>query len=150
METLDALVAASPAVGPAGPGTYRDGDSDCGALSTLSGAGVAGDGASGDPGKSYSEALDCVWVVEGPLVEVRFTRFRVWAGDAVKVYGGDAATGPLLGVLSGLDVAWPPFRYPGKVTVVFETDGVADGAGKGCDVGQLQRLLSRSVSTRFG
>ena len=64
-------------------------------------------------------------------VEVRFTRFRVWAGDAVKVYGGDAATGPLLGVLSGLDVAWPPFRYPGKVTVAFETDGVADRAGKG-------------------
>ena len=30
------------------------------------------------------------------------------------------------------------------------TPVVLPGAGKGCDIGQLQRLLSRSVSTRFG
>ena len=56
-------------------------------------------------------------------------RFRVWAGDAVKVYGGDAATGVLLARLSGLgNKDWPVFRYPGTVTVLFETDEHDDGA----------------------
>ena len=29
-------------------------------------------------------------------------------------------------------------------------DAVLRGAGNGCDIGQLQRLLSRSFPTRFG
>ena len=52
---------------------------------------------------------------------------------------GDDLDGEAAGDLSGLAVA---LNFDGTV--------VAIRAGKGCDIGQLQRLISRSFSTRFG
>jgi len=90
----------------------------------------ADDGAGGRPGASYSNGLACSWTISGSgVAQVDFDVLKVWAGDAVSVYGGDAATGVLLARLSGLGAkAWPVFRYPGTITVLFETDGLDDGA----------------------
>ena len=46
---------------------------------------------------------------------------------------------------------FPTIGATGVALSDMNGDGKVDvGAGRGCDVGQLQRLLSRSVSTRFG
>ena len=127
--TLDELVALGRPVAPASAGSANRGDSTCGAA-TLAGSGTADDGAGGRPGASYSNGLACSWTISGSgVAQVDFDVLKVWAGDAVSVYGGDAATGVLLARLSGLGAkAWPVFRYPGTITVLFETDGLDDGA----------------------
>ncbi|KAH8063959.1 NMT1-like protein [Aureococcus anophagefferens] len=130
--TLDELVALGKPVAPATAGSANRGDSTCGAA-TLAGSGTADDGAGGRPGTSYSNGLACSWTISGSgVAQVDFDVLKVWAGDAVSVYGGDAATGVLLARLSGLGAkAWPVFRYPGTITVLFETDGLDGGARQG-------------------
>ena len=98
--------------------------------SSAASAARSSDGAGGRPGASYSNGLACSWTISGSgVARVDFDVLKVWAGDAVSVYGGDAATGVLLARLSGLGAkAWPAFRYPGTITVLFETDGLDDGA----------------------
>ena len=128
--TLDELVALGrPVAAPEGAGSANRSDSTCGAA-TLTGSGTADDGAGGRPGASYSNGIACSWTIAGSgVAEVAFDVVRVWAGDSVSVYGGDAATGVLLARLSGLgNKDWPVFRYPGTVTVLFETDKFDDGA----------------------
>ena len=92
--------------------------------------GVFSDGAGGADGLSYSDSLDCMFVVAAEavtdIVEVSFEVFRCWAGDYVRVYEGNGTTGNLLAQFSGFNKTLPPVRTTGLLTVLFSTDGASE------------------------
>ena len=93
------------------------GDSTCDGISVLDvltspQTGVIGDGAHAFPLKSYSDNLNCTWVIWASdskcqdIISLTFERFRVWSGDFIRVYTDphcqvNRASNILLGQFSG-------------------------------------------------
>eukprot|EP01043_Picozoa_sp_COSAG02_P055287 COSAG02_NODE_6392_length_3602_cov_38.216386_2_plen_730_part_00 len=85
-------------------------------------------------GASYENNMHCMFRIPPPanllpvgLVEVIFVSFRVWSGDIVRLYEGDAVddlrpTGKLLAQFQGIDPVIPPIRSAGPIVVEFVTD----------------------------
>jgi hypothetical protein len=133
--SLDALKAARPDWYLARSGTAAPDAPSCSGVVILRGRGAFDDGAGGRRGTTYSPSRECVWVVVGEsadaIVEVAFSFFRVWAGDAVYAYEGrldddaeGAADVSLLGKFSGTTYDPPLVRGRGAVSLRFVTDSV--------------------------
>ena len=131
--TKASAASATPATGRHSTSSELGADSTClsvpvflGAGNGMAPTGFISDGAAAAPGLSYSDGLNCTWVLmaasETGLVELANLTVRVWSHDRLLVYAGSSTSGDLLAQLGGHDSQWPRLRALGAMTVMFLSD----------------------------